>query len=548
MALIENVISNMRSIRSRLMLLVILCLVPVALVLIHASFENRRITSEQAVGKLATIVELIHSDFDDATYASSQLLTSLALTPNNWITASAQCNQQLANLSKQFASYSNIFTVNTDGEVICSATGYDAPVSLLDRDYIQSALAGNNITVGQPVAGKVSDQMVLPIALPLYEPSGEVVGAVGVSINLVQFLEHNLQSHGITARNFGNVTSTLWQVDGTVLARAPDAMALTGQQARDSELFQALIKNIENRQTIEVRGLDNERRWYAFAQIGRGDARLLLSVGLPTRELFAEVDAIFWRTMTVLALVSLLVIIAAWFIGEVAVRRPVSRLVKLAEEVSSGQRGVRVGEIHGASELKTLAKNFDLMVSYLESYEQEQATNQQALTQAKQSLELKVHERTMALESASSEAIERATLLEKQRLEIAIMNELTDMLQSCNTLDESWPIIGRSLTQLFEDINGTIYTYRDSGNALMHGVSWGDKVRNNEGFAPEDCWALRLGRTWTYQPEALHPHCNHISGTEYGPYTCIPMLADGKTLGVLHIKLPEDQDTEIVLI
>lgn len=234
MALIENVISNMRSIRSRLIFLIILCLVPVALVLINASFESRRITSEQAVGKLATIVELIHSDFEDAVYASSQLLTSLALTPNNWITASAQCNQQLANLSKQFASYSNIFTVNTDGEVICSATGYDAPVNLLDRDYIQSALAGNSITVGQPVAGKVSDQMVLPIALPLYEPSGEVAGAVGVSINLVQFLEHNLQSHGITARNFGNLTSTLWQVDGTVLARAPDAMALTGQQARDS--------------------------------------------------------------------------------------------------------------------------------------------------------------------------------------------------------------------------------------------------------------------------------------------------------------------------
>lgn len=547
MALIQNVISNMRSIRGRLMLLMILCLVPLALVLIHASYESRRITSEEAVGKLATIVELIQSDFEDAVYASSQLLTSLALTPNNWVTVSPQCNQQLANLSKQFASYSNIFTVNTDGEVICSATGYDAPVSLLDRDYIQSALAGNSITVGRPVAGKVSEQMVLPIALPLNKPSGEVAGAVGVSINLVQFLQHNLQSHGITANNYGNVTSTLWLADGTVLARVPDGMALTGQKARDSELFQALIQNIENRKTIEVQGLDNQRRWYGFGQIGNGESTILLSVGLPTGELFAEVDSIFWQTITLLALVSLLVIIAAWTLAEIAVRRPISRLVNLAEQVSNGQRGVRVGEVHGATELRTLAKNFDLMVSYLESYEQEQAINQKALTQAKQSLELKVHERTMALETASSQAIERAALLERQRLEIAIMNELTDMLQSCNTLDESWPIIGRSLTQLFADISGTIYTYRDSGNALMHGVSWGSKSIVNEGFAPEDCWALRLGRTWTYQPEALHPHCNHISGMEYGAYTCIPMLAEGKTLGVLHIKLPEEHDNETII-
>lgn len=547
MNLLQQLALQMTSIRSRLMLLVILCLVPLALVLIHAAFENRRITSEQAVGNLATIVELIHNDLEDTVEASSQLLTSLALTPDNWLQASAQCNQQLANLSKQFASYSNIFTVNTQGVIVCSATGFDTKTSLQARSYIQSALAGGSITIGRPVMGRVSGQMVMPIALPLYTASGEIVGAVGVSINLAQFLSQNIQAHGFNNQGFGNVTSTLWQPDGTVLARAPDPLAFTGQQARESELFQTLTDNIDSHRTLEVRGLDNERRWYAFAQIGQGDSSILLSVGLPTKELFAEVDAIFWRTISVLALVSLLVIVAAWFIGEIAVRRPVSRLAHLAEAVSNGQRGVRVGQIHGASELKTLAKNFDLMISYLESYEQEQAANQQALTEAKQGLELKVHERTMALEAASSEAIERAALLEKQRLEIVIMNELTDMLQSCHTLDESWPIIGRSLTQLFEDINGTIYTYRDSGNALMHGVSWGHNASGkHEGFTPEDCWALRLGRTWAYQPTAQHPQCNHISRADYGAYTCIPMLADGKTLGVLHIKLPDDNRADII--
>lgn len=547
MPLLQHVALQMTSIRSRLILLVILSLVPVALVLIHAAFENRRITSEQAVDNLATIVELIHSDFEDAVYASSQLLTSLALTPDNWLQRSAQCNQKLANLSKQFASYSNIFTVNAQGKVVCSATDFDTTVSLMDRDYIQSALSGGAVSVGRPVAGRVSSQMVMPIGLPLYAANGEIAGAVGVSINLSEFLNFNLRSHGLNSQAIGNVTATLWQPDGKVLARAPDPLALTGQQARDSELFQTLIENIDNHRTMEVRGLDNERRWYAFAQIGQGQSSILLSVGLSSAELFAEVDDIFWRTITVLALVSLLVIIAAWFIGEIAVRRPVSRLANLAEQVSNGQRGVRVGQIHGASELKTLGKNFDLMVSYLESYEQEQATNQQALTQAKQGLELKVHERTLALESASNEAIERAALLERQRLEIAIMNELTDMLQSCHTLDESWPIIGRSLHQMFGDIDGTIYTYRDSGNALMHGVSWGQKAaEQHEGFAPEDCWSLRLGRTWEYQPDALHPRCNHIAQANYGAYSCIPMLADSKTLGVLHIKLPADERADVI--
>jgi diguanylate cyclase (GGDEF)-like protein len=546
MSLFSKFFPQLASIRSRLVLLVLLSLVPVALVLIYSALENRRLTGEQAINKLSTIVELIHNDFEDAIYASSQLLTSLSLTPEKWLKASPQCNQQLANLSKQFASYSNIYSVDLNGEVICTATNNETTINLLDRDYIQNSLSGGAIIVGQPVEGKISKQMVMPIALPLYSSTGEIMGVVGVSINLSLFLNHNLRAHSLNSKSLNNVTVTLWQPDGTVLVRAPDPFSMTGLQARESELFQTLIGNTTNRQTMEVRGLDNTPRWYAFDQIGLGESNILLSVGLPTEELFAEVDAIFWRTLSVLAVVSLLVILAAWFIAELAVRRPVSKLASLVEQVSSGQRGIRIGQMVGASELKTLAHNFDLMVSYLESYENKQAANQQALTQAKESLELKVQERTLALESASREAIDRAKLLEKQRLEITVMNELTDMLQSCHTLDESWPIIGRSLTQLFEDLEGTIYTYRDSGNALMHGVSWGKKaIEKHDGFAPDDCWSLRLGRSWQFEPEGLHTRCNHIAETEQGAYICIPMLADGKTLGVLHLQLPNNDGKQV---
>lgn len=542
----SKIFPQMASIRSRLVLLVLLSLVPVALVLIYSSLENRRITGEQAVDNLTNIVELIHSDFEDAINASSQLLTSLALTPEKWLEPSPECNQQLANLNKQFSSYSNIYSIDINGQVICSATNQTTTVNLLDREYIQDSLTRETIVVGSPVEGRISEQKVIPIALPLYSAEGEIVGALGVSINLTQFLTQHIQAHAIKSKSLDNVVATLWQTDGTVLVRAPDPLAITGQQARESELFQTLVSNITNRRTMELRGLDQISRWYAFAQIDLDDSNILLSVGLPTEELFAKVDDIFWRTISILALVSMLVILATWYIAELAVRRPISRLASLAELVSNGKRGIRVGELAGASELKTLAQNFDLVISYLESYENEQAANQKALIQAKESLEIKVQERTQALELASQEAIDRAGLLEKQRLEITIMNELTDMLQSSHTLDESWPIIGRSLTRLFEDVEGTIYTYRDSGNALMHGVSWGSTaVEKQDGFSPDDCWSLRLGRSWLFESEGLHTRCNHISHIGYGAYICIPMLADGKTLGVLHLQLPDNETKHI---
>lgn len=384
---------------------------------------------------------------------------------------------------------------------------------------------------------------------PLDDDAGQIIGAIGVSIGLTQFLKHNPKNHGQGSESLGNITATLWRPDGTVLARAPDPLLLTGQDARESDLFKTLINNLSSRQTIEVKGLDNQPRWYAFTQIGTGESAILLSVGLPTAELFAEVDQIYWRTLAIWALVSLLVLIAAWFIGEIAVRRPVSRLAHLAEQVSEGQRGVRVGQIFGANELKMLAKNFDKMIAHLENYEHEQAASQHELTQAKHSLELKVLERTVALENASQAAINRASLLEKQRRDIAIMNELTDMLQSCHTLDESWPIIGRSLAALFENTAGTIYTYRDSGNALVRGVHWGHSViQHTDSFSPEDCWALRLGRSWLYETASRHPACDHVSNQPANSYVCVPMLADGKTLGVLHIELPAQPELQQSLV
>lgn len=545
---IQRLTQLLTGIRSRLILLVLLCLVPVALVLIHSANENRRITATQAVDSLSTIVELIHNDFEDAVYASTQLLTALALTPDNWLRETPQCNQNLANINKQFADYNNIFSVDTEGNVICSASGTSGPVNLMDRHYIQNALAGGPVIVGRASQGRVSQEMIMPIALPLYDAAGQIVGAVGVSIGLSQFLSQNQKSHGQGSKTLSNVTATLWRPDGTVLARAPDPLSLTGQVARDSDLFKTLIDNLGSRKSLEVRGLDNESRRYAFTQIGAGESGILLSVGLPTTELFVEVDAIYWRTLAILALVSLLVIIAAWFIGEVAVRRPVSRLGHLAEQVSQGQRGIRVGQIFGASELKNLAENFDEMVSHLENYERQQVTNQQELTQAKHSLELKVQERTLALETASQQAINRASLLEKQRRDIGIMNELTDMLQSCQTLDESWPIIGRSLASLFDNSFGTIYTYRDSGNALVQGIHWGQSdVPHLDTFSPDDCWALRLGRSWLYEPASRHPVCEHVTDNHNEAYICVPMLADGKTLGILHIELPAQTEQKQML-
>lgn len=329
--------------------------------------------------------------------------------------------------------------------------------------------------------------------------------------------------------------ATLWDPEGRVLARAPDTAGPAGGDSAEADLLREVRTQGGHAGTLESAGLDGVTRGYAYTVFGSDDERRIVTVGLSTDVLFSEVDALFQRTLLLLGAVFLFALGIAWLLGEVAVRRPVGRLASAARQISDGRLNVRVGDIHGASELTTLAGAFDRMVENLEQYEQEQEATQQKLSRSRDELEEKVRERTDQLARASDAATERAASLERQRKEMTVLNELTDLLQSCRTLDETRAIIQRSLGELFAGLSGTVYLFSEDGHSLERITGWGEHHEEHlDTFAPDDCWALRLGRIWVYDPEARNPACRHDGNSEIDSI-CAPMHAEGKTLGVLHV-------------
>lgn len=81
------------------------------------------------------------------------------------------------------------------------------------------------------------------------------------------------------------------------------------------------------------------------------------------------------------------------------------------------------------------------------------------------------------------------------------------------------------------------------GNVQIQKVvaSWGgDKGKNLPGFSPVDCWALRRGRIYVTKTGELQ--CNHAP--EPGMHMCVPMTAQGKTLGLIHLYNPTEAGSE----
>lgn len=126
--------------------------------------------------------------------------------------------------------------------------------------------------------------------------------------------------------------------------------------------------------------------------------------------------------------------------------------------------------------------------------------------------------------------------LERERNAMAVLNELSNFLQSCQTISDVGELAGRSLGVLLPDTSGALYLYSPDRLKLSAAASWGDVARAD--FQPSDCWALRRGQSHAHTPLGSAPLCGHLSGHSNDDSLCIPVMAQGEALGLLTIHRP----------
>ncbi|MEO3386282.1 diguanylate cyclase [Mesorhizobium sp. CAU 1741] len=126
--------------------------------------------------------------------------------------------------------------------------------------------------------------------------------------------------------------------------------------------------------------------------------------------------------------------------------------------------------------------------------------------------------------------------LKSERNEIALLNEMSNFLQSCNSLDEVANLSGPFLQRLFPTHSGAFRVFAASRNQLKLVTKWGDGPIVPI-VLPDDCWALRKGQVHVYSAAAGTPICRHCQGDHDAGHTiCVPLQAFGETLGLLSME------------
>jgi len=137
--------------------------------------------------------------------------------------------------------------------------------------------------------------------------------------------------------------------------------------------------------------------------------------------------------------------------------------------------------------------------------------------------------------------------MEAQFRGVELLSRMSELLQASFTVDEASAVIGQFGNQLFPGMGGGIFLINPSRDGVHLAATWGGELSplGSSGFPPEDCWALRRGQTHQVDDTASGLCCRHLPTPPPAAYICIPLAAQGETLGILHLSAgaPRGQGT-----
>lgn len=96
-------------------------------------------------------------------------------------------------------------------------------------------------------------------------------------------------------------------------------------------------------------------------------------------------------------------------------------------------------------------------------------------------------------------------------------------------------MVAEFLSKLLPNCAGSLYIYANSRDILESAKVW-NGGETSPAMHPDDCWGLRRGRIYTFGENEINFPCAHVSSSgEKEDYCCIPILAHGETIGLLHL-------------
>lgn len=125
--------------------------------------------------------------------------------------------------------------------------------------------------------------------------------------------------------------------------------------------------------------------------------------------------------------------------------------------------------------------------------------------------------------------------LSRHSEEMSAFSALTEMLQSSTSAEELCRVVTVFARQLFPQESGVLYLYREQNKLHEPAAMWGEQLQAPQPFLQDECWSLRRSKPHYEERDKEGLFCAHLVGTHPGYSLCLPLIAQGGTLGMMHL-------------
>ncbi len=129
--------------------------------------------------------------------------------------------------------------------------------------------------------------------------------------------------------------------------------------------------------------------------------------------------------------------------------------------------------------------------------------------------------------------------LEKRSQRATMLAEMGELLQSCISLNELIAAALGFAPRIFPAVRGAVALLNGSRSLADVIGSWADCQLHAMEFEATSCWALRTGHPHLVVAGDSTAPCAHAAGVK-NTYLCVPILAQGETLGILHFQATDE--------
>ena len=362
-----DVLSNrLRSLRLRVIGLLILALLPVFGLMVYSASESRRRALEETQNSALRMTELAAANQRQLIDGARDILITLAQIPAIQSQDRAACLFFLSNVLMQHPLYANFGAADGAGNVFCMTLPQRMPFSIASQDYFKQSTSSGDFAISPYQISPTNSQAMITLAYPVLTSAGAPQGIVFASFDL-RWLGAFMTASPLPKG------STLRVIDpqGVILASYPEGEIEIGQKMPETSIARTVLSE----QGGLTQGIDaaGAGRLYAYTPLHGGAAsNVYIIISVPTAEALAESNRLFMRNVIALMLGTALALWIAWVGTHFFFLRQVNSLVGVTQRLSSGDLSARAGWAPGQGELGQLAHAFDDMAATLERREQEQ--------------------------------------------------------------------------------------------------------------------------------------------------------------------------------